>query len=78
MESKTTTELLTLLGFGVAAVVFTGGGLFIEGTSLHSMATGHQTVAYWEMYMGAIALILGVYLFGYRECWARVRSLRNH
>lgn len=70
-------EILALIGSAVGSLMFTIGGVVIEHSSLQSVVAGQSTVGLWEMYMGGIALIVGLYLLGYRECWPRLVAYRR-
>lgn len=74
LVSASASELLELVGSAFGTVAFTVGGLIIEQNSIQSVAAGHSTVGLWEMYMGGLVLIVGLYLFGYRECWPRLQE----
>ncbi|RRJ29190.1 hypothetical protein [Halocatena pleomorpha] len=76
LVSGSVTELLALIGSAIGSIVFTVSGMLIEHNSLQSVVAGHSTVGVWEMYMGGLALIAGLYL-GYQECWPRLVDYRS-
>lgn len=77
LVSESIAEILALIGSAVGSAAFTVGGVLIEQSSLQSVVAGQSTVGLWEMYMGGIALIVGLYLLGYRECWPRLMAYRH-
>lgn len=77
LVSESIAEIISLIGSAVGSLVFTVSGVVIEHSSLQNVVAGQSTVGLWEMYMGAIALIVGLYLLGYRECWPRLVAYRS-
>lgn len=75
--SESVAEILALVGSAIGSAVFTVGGVLIEHSSIQSVVAGQSTVGLWEMYMGVIALTVGLYLLGYRECWPRLMEYRR-
>lgn len=75
--SESVAEILALIGSAIGSAVFTVGGLLIEQSSIQNVVAGQSAVGLWEMYMGAIALIVGLYLLGYQECWPRLMEYRR-
>lgn len=72
-ESFQTLVELTVSALGT--VIFTGVGLVVEQTAVADVLRGQIAVGVWEGWMGAIALVVGIYLLGYRELWPRLQTL---
>lgn len=65
-------ELLAWLLTALAAGALTVLGVLAEGQGLANFTAGHEMVAVWFAYMGAIALYAGVYTLGYRTLLLRI------
>ncbi|UPM43571.1 hypothetical protein [Halocatena salina] len=74
--SESVVEIVALIGSAVGSILFTVGGVVLEHSSLQSVVAGQSTVGLWEMYMGGLALIAGLYI-GYQECWPRLVDYRS-
>lgn len=69
-----------LLGFVVTAVgsaFFTVAGLLAEQAALTNLLAGQSVFGLWELYMGALALVVGVYVLGYESAWHQLQALRQ-
>jgi hypothetical protein len=77
VADESTTALLALLGSAIGTIVLTVGGAMTEQAALHNLMTGHLVLGAWEAWMGALALVAGLYLLGYREFWSRLVRLRR-
>jgi len=69
-----------LLGFVVTAVgsaFFTVAGLLVEQAALTNLLAGQSVFGLWELYMGALALVVGVYVLGYETAWHQLQTLRQ-
>lgn len=62
--------LLTL----VATSAFTVGGALAESAGLQNVLTGHAAIGIWEVWMGGVALFVGLYLLGYNRLYRRYRG----
>lgn len=67
-------ELLALVGTAMASGVITLVGVLTERAALRDVATGHPTLGAWELFMGGLALYVGLYLLGYHGAWQRFRA----
>lgn len=68
-------ELLALVGSAVGAAAFSLVGALAELAGARHLLAGQTVVGAWEVWVGTTLLFVGVYLFGYRECWTRVKRL---
>lgn len=68
-------ELVSVVVFSAVASVLTAAGVLTERAGLANLATGQTAVGLWYVYMGGLALFVGLYLLGYREVWPRLRGL---
>lgn len=69
-----------VLGFVVTALgsaLFTVVGLLTERAAIANILAGHSTFGLWELYMGALALVVGLYFLGYERAWGQFRALRR-
>ncbi len=69
-------SILEAAGLAAETVLFallTGIGVLSEQIGLADVTSG-QTLGYWYVYVGAIALYAGVYLLGYKRLLSRVRD----
>lgn len=67
--------LLALVGSAVGAAAFSLLGALAELAGVRHLLAGQTVVGAWEIWVGTTLLFVGVYLFGYRECWPRVKRL---
>lgn len=77
VADKSISTLFALLGSAIGTTAFTIGGAMTEQAALHNVSTGHLVLGAWEAWMGTLALLAGIYLFGYREFWPRLSRLRR-
>lgn len=70
-------ELVGLFVSAVGTMLFTLGGFLVDQAGIQNVLTGNLTVGVWELWMGTIALVVGVYLFGYQQLWPRLKTLRD-
>lgn len=75
--SESFTELLTVIGSAIGSLILTFVGTITEQAAFQNLVTGHLVLGVWEAWMGTLALIIGIYLFGYREFWPRLQNLRH-
>ena len=68
-------ELVAVVLFSIGAGVLAVTGVLAELAGVSNLATGHVALGAWELYMGGLALFVGLYLLGYREVVQRVRRL---
>ena len=57
-------EVVPLALRAAAAVAFTLVGMFVELNALASILSGEFAFGLWALYMGAIALYAGLFVFG--------------
>ena len=67
-------EVLIMLASAVGATLFTIGGFLVEQAGINNVASGFTTIGLWETGIGALMLFVGVYLFGYQQCWYRLQK----
>ena len=67
--------LFTLLSIA-GAVVFTVVGVLVERAGVANLVGGAPGLGAWELFMGALALFVGVYLLGYRTAWPSIVGAR--
>lgn len=65
-------DLALLAGYVLATAVLTSLGLAAEWSGISGLAAGQVAVGLWYVYMGSVALYLGLYGLGYRKLWHRV------
>jgi hypothetical protein len=65
-------ELFAVIVSALAAATFTVGGLLTEQDGLRKALAGDLTLGLWEVAIGGIFLVVGLYLIGYREFWPRM------
>lgn len=76
--TESISELIALVGSAIGTAVFTIGGMLTEHAALQNVLTGHIVLGAWEAWMGTLALIVGLYLLGYREFWPRLQQLHRY
>lgn len=60
----------------VVTSVFTVTGALAESAGLQNVLTGHAAIGLWEVWMGGVALFVGLYLLGYNRLYRRYRGFR--
>jgi hypothetical protein len=70
-------ELLAIAGSAVGAAAFTAGGLLTEQDGIQKIMAGQTTLGGWEVAVGLLFLLFGVYLLGYREFWQRLQAFQG-
>lgn len=73
--SEAVAELFAVIVSALAAAAFTVGGLLTEQDGLGKALAGNLTLGLWEVAIGGIFLVVGLYLIGYREFWPRMTDL---
>jgi hypothetical protein len=68
-------EGLTLGGSALGTMLFTMFGVLTEQAGLQNVFSGHVAIGAWELWMGTLALVVGLYLFGYQQFWVRLQIL---
>ena len=69
-------DLLLLILSALGAVVFTVVGVLVEQAGLNHLLSGSLGLGAWELFMGALALFVGIYLLGYRTAWPSILGAR--
>ena len=69
-------DLLYTLLSAVGAVGFTVAGLLVERAGLSNLLAGAVAQGAWELWMGTLALFVGLYLLGYRTTWPSIVDSR--
>ena len=67
--------LVTALS-AAGAVAFTVVGLLIERAGLDALLAGALAQGAWELWMGTLALFVGIYLLGYQTALPGLVGLR--
>ncbi|MFT4957949.1 MAG: hypothetical protein ACI9PP_001186 [Halobacteriales archaeon] len=70
-------ELLGLTVSAIGTLAFTTVGAITEQAAIENLLTGHLVLGAWEAGMGAIALIVGVWILGAQKLLPRLRELRS-
>ena len=60
----------------VGAVGFTAVGVLVDRAGLNALLAGSIAQGAWELWMGTLALFVGLYLLGYRTAWPSILGLR--
>lgn len=71
-----TVELVAFAVFWVVAGILAFAGFVWENIGITSLLTGEIVLGLWYVYMGSLALYVGIYLIGYREIPSRLAALR--
>ncbi len=69
-------DLLFLVLSAAGAVAFTVVGLLVDRAGLENLLAGAVAQGAWELWMGTLALFVGLYLLGYRTAWPSFVALR--
>lgn len=72
--TESVVESLSLALTALLSGVFTVAGLLIERAAVHEVLVGNAVLGLWELGMGSIPLIAGVYLVGYQRLWPELRD----
>jgi hypothetical protein len=70
-------ELLALVVSAVGTLAFTAAGTIAEQAALQNLLSGQLVLGAWEAGMGAIALVVGVWILGYGKLWPRIAEGRQ-
>ena len=66
-------DVLALIGAAIGTSVLTIAGVLTEQAGVQNVLAGDVLVGGWELWMGTLALFVGVYLLGYQQFWRRLR-----
>ena len=69
-------DLLFAVLSTAGAVAFTVVGLIVDQAGLNAILAGAFAQGAWELWMGTLAIFVGLYLLGYRTAWPSVVALR--
>ena len=69
-------DLLFTILSAAGAVAFTLIGLFVDRAGVENLLAGAVAQGAWELWMGTLALFVGLYLLGYRTAWPSIVALR--
>ena len=69
-------DLLYTLLSAVGAVGFTVVGVLVDRAGLSNLLAGATAQGAWELWMGTLALFVGIYLLGYRTAWPSIVGSR--
>ena len=70
------TDLLVTFLSAVGAVAFTAVGIFVDRSGLDLLLAGAFAQGAWELWMGTLAIFVGLYLLGYRTALPGITGLR--
>lgn len=70
-------EVFSVVLLGLGAAVLTTLGVLTEGAGVANLADGHTALGLWYVYMGGVALYVGLYLLAYRMLRPRLASLSD-
>ena len=70
-------ELLALVVSAVETLAVTAAGTIVEQAALQNLSSGQMVLGAWEAGMGAIALVVGVWILGYQKLWPRIAEDRQ-
>jgi|GEM_PF-7005312 len=70
------TDLLFTLLSAAGAVGFTAAGVFVDRAGLQALQAGSTAQGAWELWMGTLAIFVGLYLLGYRTALPSIASFR--
>ena len=73
----TVVEVAVIVVAGFGSIGVTAAGWLAERAGLSNVLAGDLTLGLWELWMGTIALFIGVYLLGYRNVWRRLLAVRR-
>ena len=59
-------DVLVTLASVVGAVGLTAVGVFVDRAGLSNLLAGAMAQGAWELWMGSLAIFVGLYLLGYR------------
>lgn len=59
-------DLLFTVLAAAGSVTFTVAGVLVERAGINNLLAGATAQGAWELWMGTLALFVGVYLLGYR------------
>ena len=59
-------DALFTVASAVGAVAFTVVGALVDQAGLQALLSGSTAQGAWELWMGTLALFVGIYLLGYR------------
>lgn len=69
-------ELVDLAIYALASLLVSGLGIGIETAGVRNLLAGTPMLGLWELFMGAIAIYVGVYLLAYGEVRPRLAAIR--
>lgn len=69
-------DLLYTLLSAAGAVAFTVVGLLVDRAGLEALLAGAPMQGVWELWMGTLAIFVGLYLLGYRTALPSIARLR--
>ena len=70
------TDLLFTFLSAVGAAVFTATGVVVDRAGLQALQAGSTAQGVWELWMGTLAVFIGIYMLGYRTALPSIDSLR--
>lgn len=80
MNGHLTSQLVTALD-ALASLLASGAltvaGLLAEWAGVQNLVAGQAAIGLWEVWMGGVALFVGLYLVGYGRVVPRFRAIGN-
>ncbi|UWG46823.1 putative membrane protein [Halanaeroarchaeum sp. HSR-CO] len=61
----------------LASGALTVAGLLAEWAGVQNLVAGQAAIGLWEVWMGGVALFVGLYLVGYGRVVPRIRAVGN-
>lgn len=68
-------ELLSFLATLVGSILFSATGLLGEQAGITNVLSGNIVFGTWELYMGTVALGVGIYLLGIKQVIPRAQRV---
>ena len=59
-------DVLHTVASAAGAILFTVVGAVVDGNGLRALMAGSTAQGAWELWMGTLAIFVGIYLLGYR------------
>jgi hypothetical protein len=69
-------ELVVVTVSALGSIAFTLAGVAAESAGIQRLLAGDVVFGLWEVWMGGLALVTGIYLLGYCNVWQRLRARR--
>jgi len=67
-------ELGAIILSAIGSGVLTLAGVLTEQAGIQSIIAGEFMFGLWELWMGSLAVVAGIYLLGYQNVWCRLQE----